>query len=45
MAFMTLALAQVFHAFHARSQVRSAFTSRLFTNIWLWAAVVMSLIL
>jgi len=45
MAFMTLALTQVFHAFNARSQVRSAFTSRLFTNSWLWAAVVMCLIL
>ena len=39
MAFMTLALAQVFHAFNARSQSRSAFTDRLFTNGWLWAAV------
>jgi magnesium-transporting ATPase (P-type) len=38
LAFMTLALAQVFHAFNARSQRRSAFTSRLFTNGWLWAA-------
>jgi Ca2+-transporting ATPase len=45
MAFMTLALSQVFHAFNARSQRRSAFTSRLFTNIWLWAAVVMCLLL
>ena len=36
---MTLALAQVFHAFNALSQVRSAFTARLFTNAWLWAAV------
>ncbi|MFN0053772.1 MAG: cation-translocating P-type ATPase [Planctomycetales bacterium] len=45
MAFMTLALAQVFHAFNARSQRRSAFTSRLFTNSWLWAAVVICLIL
>ena len=44
-AFMTLALAQVFHAFNARSQRRSAFTSRLFTNSWLWAAVGMCLIL
>lgn len=43
MAFMTLALAQVFHAFNARSQRRSALTSRLFTNIWLWAAVAMCL--
>ncbi len=39
MAFMTLALTQVFHAFNARSQRRSAFTDRLFTNGWLWGAV------
>lgn len=45
MAFMTLALSQIFHAFNARSQQRSAFTSRLFTNGWLWAAVGMCLIL
>lgn len=38
-AFMTLAMAQVFHAFNARSQRRSAFDRRLFTNGWLWAAV------
>jgi Ca2+-transporting ATPase len=44
-AFMTLALAQVFHVFNARSQLRSAFTSRLFANGWLWAAVVMCLVL
>ncbi len=45
MAFMTLALAQVFHAFDARSQNRSIFTSRLFTNGWLWGAVAICLIL
>ena len=45
MAFMTLALAQVFHAFNARSQSRSIFTRRLFTNVWLWSAVAMCLIL
>ena len=39
LAFMTLALAQVFHAFNARSKRHSAFTARLFTNGWLWAAV------
>lgn len=39
MAFMTLALSQIFHAFNARSQSRSTFTIRLFTNIWLWLAV------
>ncbi len=38
MAFMTLAFAQVFHAFNARSQRRSAF-DRPFTNPWLLAAV------
>ena len=45
MAFMTLALTQVFHAFNARSQRRSALTTRLFTNGWLWAAVVACLAL
>jgi Ca2+-transporting ATPase len=45
MAFSTLALAQVAHAFNARSQRRSAFTSRLFTNGWLWAAVLLCIVL
>lgn len=45
MAFMTLALAQVFHAFNARSQRRSAFSARLFTNGWLWGAVLVCLLL
>ena len=45
MAFMTLALAQVFHAFDARSQNRSLFTRRLFTNGWLWGAVAICLLL
>jgi len=45
MAFMTLALAQVFHAFNARSQRRSAFSDRLFTNGWLWGAVLVCLLL
>ena len=44
-AFMTMALAQIFHAFSARSQTRSVFTRRLFTNIWLWAAVATCLVL
>ncbi len=39
LSFMTLALAQVFHAFNARSPDRTAFTARLFTNGWLWGAV------
>ena len=38
-AFTTLALVQTFHAFNARSQVESAFTRRLFSNGWLWAAL------
>lgn len=37
-AFMTLALSQIFHAFNARSRTRSAFTARMFNNPWLWAA-------
>lgn len=45
LAFMTLALAQVFHAFNARSPRRSAFDSRLFTNGWLWAAVGLCVVL
>lgn len=39
LAFMTLALAQVFHTFSARSQRRSIFGRRLFTNAWLWSAI------
>ncbi len=45
MAFMTLALVQVFHVFNARSQLGSAFTAKLFTNGWLWAAVSTCLLL
>ena len=45
MAFMTLALSQVFHSFDARSQNRSIFSSRLFTNRWLWGAVAICLLL
>jgi Ca2+-transporting ATPase len=45
LAFMTLALAQVFHAFNARSRDHSAFTARLFTNGWLWGAVAVCLLL
>ena len=45
MAFLTLTLAQVVHAFNARSQRRSVFTSRLFTNGWLWAAVLICVLL
>ena len=41
---MTLAMAQVFHAFNARSQTRSSL-SRLFTNAWLWGATLLCLLL
>ena len=44
-AFMALALGQVAHAFNARSQTRSAFTSRLFTNGWLWGATGLCILL
>jgi Ca2+-transporting ATPase len=44
-AFMTLALAQVFHAFNARSRRGSALTSRLFTNGWLWGATLICVLL
>jgi P-type Ca2+ transporter type 2C len=44
-SFMTLALAQTFHAFNARSQMESAFNSRLFTNKWLWGAIVICVLL
>ncbi len=44
MAFMTLALIQVVHTFNVRAQRRSAF-SRIFTNGWLWSALLLCLLL
>jgi Ca2+-transporting ATPase len=44
MAFTTLMLFQIFNVLNARSDERSAFT-RLFTNVWLWAALGLSLAL
>jgi len=44
-AFMTLAFVQVIHVFSARSQTRSAFDARLFTNGWLWGAVLVCVLL
>ncbi len=44
MAFMTLALIQIVHAFNVRAERRSAF-SQLFSNGWLWSAVVLCLAL
>ena len=43
--FMTLAMAQIFHAFNARSRTRSAFTSHLGRNAFLWGATAMCLLL
>jgi P-type Ca2+ transporter type 2C len=44
-SFMTLALAQTFHAFNARSQMDSVLSGRLFTNGWLWGAVLACVLL
>ena len=44
MAFTTLVLFQLFNAFNARSDERSAFRG-LFRNRWLWAAIGLSLAL
>ena len=44
MAFTTLVLAQLYNCFNARSDRRSAF-HQLFTNRWLWGAIVLSLAL
>jgi Ca2+-transporting ATPase len=38
-AFMTLALTQLFHVFNARSPRAVLFNRRLFQNPWAWAAV------
>ena len=44
MAFNTLVLAQLFNVLNARSDRRSAFV-RLFSNRWLWSAILLSLLL
>jgi Ca2+-transporting ATPase len=44
MAFTTLMLAQMFNAFNARSDERSAF-AHLFTNRWLWLSIAVSIVL
>jgi Ca2+-transporting ATPase len=44
MAFTTLMLFQIFNVVNARSDVRSAFV-HLFTNGWLWAAILSSIVL
>ena len=44
MAFTTLLFFSLFSVFNARSDVRSAFVG-LFSNLWLWGAVALSLVL
>jgi Ca2+-transporting ATPase len=44
LAFMTLAFAQILHAYTSRSQTRSAFNA-FFSNRWLGAAAILSLFL
>ena len=44
MAFTTLMLFQIFNVFNARSDEQSAFV-HLFTNGWLWGAVLLSVLL
>jgi Ca2+-transporting ATPase len=44
MAFTTLVLFSLFNVFNARSDERGAFAD-LFSNRWLWASVLLSLIL
>ncbi len=44
MAFTTLMLFQMFNVVNARSDERSAF-AHLFTNGWLWGAIVVSVVL
>jgi Ca2+-transporting ATPase len=44
MAFTTLMLFQIFNVINARSDERSAF-NHLFTNRWLWTAVLVSVLL
>lgn len=44
MAFNTLVFLQLFTAFNARSDSRSAFAGA-FTNKWLWGAIVLSMVM
>jgi Ca2+-transporting ATPase len=44
MAFLTMSLIEIFHAFNMRSQRNSVFRSGK-SNKWLWGSLVLSLIL
>jgi Ca2+-transporting ATPase len=41
-AFMTLALSQLFHVFNARAEVAVIFGRRLLANGWVWAALALT---
>jgi Ca2+-transporting ATPase len=43
LAFMTLALAQLFHVFNARSARPVVFGRRLFRNRWIWGALALTI--
>lgn len=43
LAFMTLALAQLFHVLNARSSEPVLFTRRLWQNRWIWAALALTI--
>ncbi len=45
LAFMTLALGQLFHAFNARTVGPLIRPARIFSNRWIWAAVVLTVAL
>ena len=45
LAFMTLALTQLFHVFNARGEGAILFTRRVFQNGWVWGAVGLTLAL
>jgi len=44
LAFMTLSMVQIAHTLNARSRTKSLFSSELFSNLWLLAAIVVSVL-
>jgi len=44
-AFCTLALAQLWHVFNMRGNVRRIFNNEITRNIWIWAALALCLVL
>ena len=45
LACMTLAMSQLVHTFNVRSRTGTAFSAQLFTNGWLWGAVMLGALL